>query len=89
MRILLAEDEVTIFVTLRDALEEAGHEVLGATNTTQALEALEAADARPEVAFRRARAGRSRKGGAVSVRVIRGGGPNRLVAGSAPANAHR
>jgi len=41
MRILLAEDEVTIFVTLRDALEEAGHEVLGATDTRAALELLE------------------------------------------------
>ncbi len=42
MRILLAEDEVTIFVTLRDALEDAGHEVLGATDTKSALDALEA-----------------------------------------------
>jgi len=41
MRVLLAEDEVTIFVTLRDALEEAGHEVLGATDTASALECLE------------------------------------------------
>ncbi|MFT5051268.1 MAG: DNA-binding NtrC family response regulator [Chlamydiales bacterium] len=41
MRILLAEDEVTIFVTLRDALEEAGHEVLGATDTRAAIELLE------------------------------------------------
>ncbi|MEM9801699.1 MAG: sigma-54 dependent transcriptional regulator [Planctomycetota bacterium] len=41
MRVLLAEDEVTIFVTLRDALEEAGHEVLGASDTASALEALE------------------------------------------------
>ncbi|MFT7477576.1 MAG: DNA-binding response OmpR family regulator, partial [Gammaproteobacteria bacterium] len=40
MRILLAEDEVTIFVTLRDALEEAGHEVLGATDTRAAIELL-------------------------------------------------
>ncbi|MCP3914181.1 MAG: sigma-54-dependent Fis family transcriptional regulator [bacterium] len=41
MKILLAEDEVTIFVTLRDALEEAGHEVIGATDTRSALDALE------------------------------------------------
>ena len=41
MRVLLAEDEVTIFVTLRDALEEAGHRVLGATDTRSALHALE------------------------------------------------
>jgi len=41
MKVLLADDEVTIFVTLRDALEEAGHEVLGATDTRSALEALE------------------------------------------------
>jgi DNA-binding NtrC family response regulator len=48
MRVLLAEDEVTIFVTLRDALEDAGHEVIGATDTASALKALElepAADA--------------------------------------------
>jgi two-component system NtrC family response regulator len=44
MRILLAEDEVTIFVTLRDALEEAGHEVIGATETSAAFEALTDAD---------------------------------------------
>ncbi len=48
MRVLLAEDEVTIFVTLRDALEEAGHVVLGATDTRAALEALEGEDP-PEV----------------------------------------
>ena len=41
MKVLLADDEVTVFVTLRDALEEAGHEVLGATDTRSALEALE------------------------------------------------
>ncbi len=41
MKVLLADDEVTIFVTLRDALEDAGHEVLGATDTHSALEALE------------------------------------------------
>ncbi len=45
MRILLAEDEVTIFVTLRDALEEAGHEVIGATDTRSALEALRSDEA--------------------------------------------
>ncbi len=47
MRILLAEDEVTIFVTLRDALEEAGHVVLGATDTRSALDIL--ANESPEV----------------------------------------
>ncbi len=41
MRVLLAEDEVTIFVTLRDALEDAGHVVVGATDTSSALAALE------------------------------------------------
>jgi DNA-binding NtrC family response regulator len=41
MRILLAEDEVTIFVTLRDALEEAGHKVHGATETSAAISILE------------------------------------------------
>ena len=41
MRILVAEDEVTILVTLRDALEDAGHTVLGATDTQSALRALE------------------------------------------------
>ena len=41
MRVLLAEDEVTIFVTLRDALEDAGHDVIGATDTASALKALE------------------------------------------------
>ncbi|TDJ65932.1 MAG: sigma-54-dependent Fis family transcriptional regulator [Planctomycetota bacterium] len=46
MRILLAEDEVTIFVTLRDALEEAGHEVIGATETESALAVL--AEANPD-----------------------------------------
>ena len=43
MRILLAEDEVTIFVTLKDALEDAGHEVFGAHDTDEALAALEPA----------------------------------------------
>ena len=41
MRILLAEDEVTIAVTLTDALEEAGHEVVHAGTTEAALAALE------------------------------------------------
>ena len=41
MRILLAEDEVTIVVTLRDALEDAGHEVVHAEDTAAALHALE------------------------------------------------
>jgi DNA-binding NtrC family response regulator len=41
MKILLAEDEVTIVVTLRDALEEAGHEVLHAPDTRNALALLE------------------------------------------------
>jgi DNA-binding NtrC family response regulator len=41
MRILLAEDEVTIFVTLRDALEEAGHEIVGATDTDAAFKAMD------------------------------------------------
>jgi len=44
VRVLLVDDEVTILVTLRDALEEAGHEVLGATDTTSALQALETGD---------------------------------------------
>ena len=47
MRVLLVEDEVTIFVTLRDALEEAGHEVLGAQDTEAALKQLE--ESSPEV----------------------------------------
>ncbi|MEZ6017326.1 MAG: sigma-54 dependent transcriptional regulator [Planctomycetota bacterium] len=48
MRVLLAEDEVTIFVTLRDALEDAGHVVVGATDTQSALAGLEAQPA-PDV----------------------------------------
>ena len=48
MRVLVADDEVTILVTLRDALEDAGHTVLGATDTTSALKALDA-DPAPEV----------------------------------------
>jgi DNA-binding NtrC family response regulator len=41
MRVLLADDEVTIAVTLRDALEDAGHEVLYAPDTGEALRLLE------------------------------------------------
>ncbi len=41
MRILLAEDEVTIAVTLGDALEAAGHEVVHAPDTARALHELE------------------------------------------------
>ena len=48
MRVLLAEDEVTIFVTLRDALEDAGHVVIGAQDTAAALAALEGGEP-PEV----------------------------------------
>jgi DNA-binding NtrC family response regulator len=47
MRILLAEDEVTIAVTLKDALEEAGHVVEAVTDTAGALNAL--AESRPDV----------------------------------------
>ncbi len=42
-RVLLAEDEQTIVVTLRDALEEAGFEVLHAADTDAALGLLESA----------------------------------------------
>ena len=49
MRVLLAEDEVTIVVTLRDALEEAGHEVIHAPDTDAALAALASPDRTPEV----------------------------------------
>ncbi|MCB9904117.1 MAG: sigma-54-dependent Fis family transcriptional regulator [Planctomycetes bacterium] len=42
MRVLLADDEETIAVTLRDALEEAGYEVVSAGDTDTALAALEA-----------------------------------------------
>ena len=42
MRILLAEDELSIAVTLRDALEEAGHQVLHAATTGDAMALLEA-----------------------------------------------
>ena len=48
MRILLAEDEVTIAVTLGDALEEAGHDVTHVADTDAALAALETEPA-PEV----------------------------------------
>jgi DNA-binding NtrC family response regulator len=41
MRILLAEDEETIAVTLGDALEAAGHEVLHAPDGQRAIELLE------------------------------------------------
>jgi DNA-binding NtrC family response regulator len=41
MRVLLAEDEITIAVTLRDALEAAGHTVLPASDTAAAIEILE------------------------------------------------
>jgi DNA-binding NtrC family response regulator len=44
MRVLLAEDEPTIAVTLKDALEEAGHAVLAAADTTEALALLERED---------------------------------------------
>jgi len=41
MRVLLVDDEVTIAVTLQDALEEAGHQVLLAGDTDSALAQLE------------------------------------------------
>jgi len=44
MRVLLAEDEETIVVTLRDALEEAGFEVLHAPDTGSAISFLEKED---------------------------------------------
>ncbi|MDZ4772675.1 MAG: sigma-54 dependent transcriptional regulator [Planctomycetota bacterium] len=47
MRILLSEDEVTIQVTLGDALTAAGHHVIAASDTTSALRALE--EQRPEL----------------------------------------
>jgi DNA-binding NtrC family response regulator len=46
--VLLADDEPTIAVTLQDALEEAGHEVVPAADTTAALAALAATPA-PDV----------------------------------------
>jgi len=41
MRVLLAEDEITIRVTLSDALEAAGHSVVAVADTQAALAALE------------------------------------------------
>ncbi len=41
MRVLLADDEITISVTLGDALEEAGYEVISVADTDSALQALE------------------------------------------------
>ena len=41
MRVLLADDEPTIAVTLRDALEAAGHEVLYAADTAAAIALIE------------------------------------------------
>ena len=41
MRVLLVDDEITIAVTLRDALEEAGHTVFSAGDTAGALAQLE------------------------------------------------
>ena len=43
-RVLLAEDEVTIAVTLKDELEDAGYEVLAAEDTASALRLLDEAD---------------------------------------------
>ncbi len=40
MRVLLADDEITISVTLKDALEAAGHAVSCASDTARALELL-------------------------------------------------
>ena len=47
MKVLLADDEVTITVTLADALSDAGHEVLTASDTSAALRLLESES--PEV----------------------------------------
>ncbi len=44
MRVLLAEDEETIAVTLTDALRDAGHEVLYAPDTAEALKFLASSD---------------------------------------------
>jgi DNA-binding NtrC family response regulator len=44
MRVLLAEDEETIAVTLTDALKDAGHEVWYAPDTAEALRRLESSD---------------------------------------------
>lgn len=50
MRILLAEDEPTIAMTLTDDLEDAGHEVLHAGDTAQAIAYLEGPEERrPEL----------------------------------------
>jgi len=46
MKVLLADDEVTITVTLADALSDAGHEVFVATDTDSALRLLD--EASPE-----------------------------------------
>ena len=46
MKVLLADDEVTITVTLADALGDAGHEVFVATDTDSALRLLD--EASPE-----------------------------------------
>jgi CheY-like chemotaxis protein len=46
MRVLLAEDEETIAVTLCHALEDAGHEVVRAGDTRAALEQLAAGKSR-------------------------------------------
>jgi DNA-binding NtrC family response regulator len=47
MRVLLSEDEVTIAVTLGDALAAAGHEVFAAVDTAGAIALLE--EKRPEI----------------------------------------
>jgi DNA-binding NtrC family response regulator len=47
MRVLLSEDEVTIAVTLGDALAAAGHEVLAAADTASAIALLESKN--PEI----------------------------------------
>ena len=44
MKVLLADDEVTITVTLADALGDAGHEVFVATDTDSALRLLDEAE---------------------------------------------
>ena len=44
MRVLLADDEESIAITLADALEEAGHEVLRAADTRSALALLDTED---------------------------------------------
>ena len=47
MKVLLAEDEETIAITLRDALEDAGHDVLHGADTDAALGILE--ESNPDV----------------------------------------